>query len=224
MNIIDALQQRKSTRAFLDRPVTREQIVRILAAARHAPSGTNAQPWQVAVVSGRKKEELAAMLGEAFQRQGPGAMDYHYYPVDWHEPYRSRRVACGAQLYAALGIDRRDRGRRLSQWAENYRAFGAPMMLFFFLDPAMQQGSFLDYGMFIQSVMLAALEEGLATCPQAALGQYSSLIKDFLGYSRDTTLICGMAVGYEDPQAAVNGYRTPREEVSAFTRFFAEDD
>lgn len=93
-------------------------------------------------------------------------------------------------------------------------------MLFFFLDPAMQKGSFLDYGMFIQSVMLAALEEGLATCPQAALGQYPELIKDSLGYAQDTILLCGMALGYEDQKAPVNNYRTPREEVENFTRFF----
>ncbi|OGR17412.1 MAG: nitroreductase [Desulfobacterales bacterium GWB2_56_26] len=220
MNIIDALLQRKSARAFLDKPVDREKIERILRAARHAPSGTNAQPWQVAVVSGKKKEELTRILSEAFQQNGPGVMDYQYYPIDWHEPYKSRRVACGAQLYTALGIDRRDKERRLAQWAANYRAFGAPVILFFFLDPVMQKGSFLDYGMFLQSVMLAAQEEGLATCAQAALGQYPQLIKDFLGYSRDTTLICGMALGYEDKEAPVNHYRTPREEVVVFTRFF----
>ncbi len=220
MNISDALRERKSTRAFLDKPVDRDRIIRILRAARHAPSGTNAQPWQVAVVSGKRKEELSGILGRAFTESGPGAMDYHYYPVDWHEPYKSRRVACGAQLYTAVGIDRRDRERRLAQWAENYRAFGAPVMLFFFLDPVMQKGSFLDYGMFLQSVMLAALEEGLATCAQAALGQYPELIKKFLGYSRETTLICGMALGYEDKDAPINGYRTPREEVAIFTRFF----
>jgi nitroreductase len=220
MNVIDALRQRKSTRAFLDKPVERERIIRILRAARHAPSGTNAQPWQVAVVSGRRKMELSRALGEAFLQQGPGDMDYQYYPVDWHEPYKSRRVACGAQLYSAVGIDRREKERRLSQWAANYRAFGAPVILFFFLDPVMQKGSFLDYGMFIQSVMLAALEEGLATCPQAALGQYPQLIKEFLGYSQESILICGMALGYEDKDAPINQYRTPREEVTVFTRFF----
>lgn len=220
MNIIDALHRRKSTRAFLDKPVDRDTVVRILQAARHAPSGTNAQPWQVAVVCGEKLTELTGRLSEAFRQNGPGTMDYQYYPVDWHEPYKSRRVACGAQLYAAQGIDRRDKEGRLRQWAANYRAFGAPVILFFFLDPVMQRGSFIDYGMFLQSVMLAAVGEGLATCAQAALGQYPELIKDFLGYRQELTLICGMALGYEDKGAPVNGYRTPREEVAAFTRFF----
>jgi len=220
MNIIQALNQRKSVRAFLDRPVDREKIVNILRAARHAPSGTNAQPWQVAVVTGRKKEEITEAMEKTFRRDGMGTMDYTYYPLEWKEPYKHRRVSCGAQLYSALNIERRDKEGRMEQWIANYRAFRAPVILFFFLDPIMKKGSFLDYGMFIQSVMLAALEEGLATCPQAALGQYPELLKDALGYSRETILICGMALGYEDTKAPVNNYRTPREEVENFTRFF----
>ncbi|NOR25268.1 MAG: nitroreductase [Desulforhopalus sp.] len=220
MNIIDALTQRKSVRAFLDKPIHREKIVRILQAARHAPSGTNAQPWQVAVVTGQKKDELTQAMEAAFRRDGISPMDYTYYPLKWKEPYKKRRVSCGAQLYSALNIERRDRARRIEQWVANYRAFEAPAILFFFLDSIMKKGSFLDYGMFIQSVMLAALEEELATCPQAALGQYPTLIKDALGYSRETILICGMALGYEDKDAPVNNYRTPREEVETFTQFF----
>lgn len=220
MNIYEALRERKSTRAFLDKPVSRDKIINILKAARHAPSGTNAQPWLVAVVTGSKKDALAQAMTEAFKKDGLGTMDYQYYPETWKEPYKKRRVSCGAQLYSALKIERRDRAGRISQWAANYRAFDAPVMLFFFMDPIMQKGSFLDYGMFVQSVMLAALEEGLATCPQAALGQYPEIIKDALGYERDTILLCGMALGYEDKAAPVNNYRTPREEVEIFTRFF----
>jgi nitroreductase len=220
MNVIDALKERKSTRAFLDKQVDREKLVRILQAARHAPSGTNAQPWQVAVVTGRKKLELTEAMVAAFRNEGLGTMDYQYYPLKWHEPYKKRRVACGAQLYSTLKIDRRDRARRLEQWAANYRAFDAPVILFFFLDGAMQKGSYLDYGMFIQSVMLAAVEEGLATCSQAALGQYPQLVKEMLGYSQNTVLLCGMALGYEDKDAPINSYRTPREKVEVFSRFF----
>jgi nitroreductase len=220
MNIIEALSQRKSVRAFQDKPVSREKIVRILEAARHAPSGTNAQPWQVAVVTGKKKDELTLAMESAFRKDGISLMDYTYYPLEWKEPYKKRRVSCGAQLYSALNIERRDRAGRIEQWIANYRGFDAPAILFFFLDSVMKKGSFLDYGMFIQSVMLAALEEDLATCPQAALGQYPALIKDALGYSRETILICGMAIGYEDKDAPVNNYRTPREEVETFTKFF----
>ena len=220
MNIIEALTQRKSVRAFLDKEVSREKIIRIMKAARHAPSGTNAQPWQVAVVTGKKKAELTEAMEAAFRNDGVSAMDYTYYPLKWKEPYKKRRVSCGAQLYSALNIERRDRAGRIEQWIANYRAFDAPAILFFFLDSVMKKGSFLDYGMFIQSVMLAALEEDLATCPQAALGQYPTLIKEALGYSQDTILICGMALGYEDKDAPVNNYRTPREEVENFTKFF----
>ena len=220
MNIIEALTQRKSVRAFLDKPIPKEKIVRILQAARHAPSGTNAQPWQVAVVTGKKKDEVTQAMEAAFRKDGISTMDYTYYPLKWKEPYKKRRVSCGAQLYSALNIERRDRAGRIEQWIANYRAFDAPVILFFFLDSIMKKGSFLDYGMFIQSVMLAALEEELATCPQAALGQYPALIKDALGYSRENILICGMALGYEDKDAPVNNYRTPREEVATFTKFF----
>jgi nitroreductase len=220
MNIVEAITQRKSVRSFLEKPVSREKIVNILKTARHAPSGTNAQPWQVAVVTGKKKAELTEAMETAFREDGVGAMDYTYYPLEWNEPYKRRRVSCGAQLYSALNIQRRDKEGRLRQWMANYRAFDAPAILFFFLDSVMKKGSFLDYGMFIQSVMLAALEEDLATCPQAALGQYPALIKDALGYSHDTILICGMALGFEDKEAPVNNYRTPREEVETFTQFF----
>ncbi len=147
-------------------------------------------------------------------------MDYQYYPVDWQPPYKERRKACGLQLYSTLQISREDKQRQMDQWAANYRAFDAPVALFFFMDGIMETGSFLDYGMFLQSLMLSAVEEGLAVCPQAALGEYPKIIKPFLGYPDDTVLLCGMSLGYEDPDALVNSYRTPREEVESFTRFF----
>jgi nitroreductase len=220
MNVSDALRQRKSTRAFLATPVPHEKIHAILDAARFAPSGVNAQPWQVAVVSGEKKNELTRALEEEFRNNGLGEMDYHYYPLEWHDPYKKRRVACGAKLYTALGIERHDKTRRLEQWIANYHAFGAPVVLFFFIDKQLQKGSYMDVGMFLQSLMLAAVEEGLATCAQAALGQYPQLVKKALGYDPDTVLLCGMALGYEDTAAPVNNYRTEREEVATFTRFF----
>jgi nitroreductase len=156
----------------------------------------------------------------AFREQGLGEMDYSYYPEHWPEKCKKRRFACGAQLYNALGIERKDRAMRVAQWEANYRAFDAPVMLFFFLDPQMEKGSFIDYGMFLQSIMLAAVAEGLATCAQAALGQYPQLVKESLDYDQSNILLCGMALGYEDCAAPVNQYRTPREEVESFTRFF----
>jgi nitroreductase len=192
----------------------------MLDAARYAPSGTNTQPWQVAVVRGEKKRELQALMESAFREGEKGKMDYQYYPLDWQPPYKDRRKACGLQLYATLKIRREDKKRQIDQWAANYRAFDAPVVLFFFMDAVMETGSFLDYGMFLQSLMLCAVEEGLATCPQAALGEYPEIVKQCLGYPDDTVLLCGIALGYEDREAQVNNYRTPREEVEHFTRFF----
>ena len=220
MNVSEALSTRKSTRAFLPKPIDRAIIDRILSAARHAPSGTNTQPWQVAVVTGDTKQQLCQELETAFRNQVDRKMDYHYYPEDWVDPYKSRRKACGLQMYSTLKITREDKQRQLDQWAANYRAFDAPVMLLFFMDGIMQTGSFLDYGLFLQSVMLMAVEEGLATCPQAALGEYPAIVKAKLGYPDDSILMCGMALGYEDKEALVNSYRTPREEVETFTHYF----
>ena len=220
MNVIEALNQRKSTRAFLKQDVDKAVIEEILDAARHAPSGANTQPWQVAVVTGDKKRKLEQRLEAAFSDGIEAKMDYLYYPTEWSEPYKSRRVACGLELYRALHINREDKQRRRDQWAANYRAFDAPVALFFFMDAGLQTGSFMDYGMFLQSLMLAAVDKGLATCPQAALAEYPLLVKQELGYPENSILICGMALGYENHDAAINHYRMQRDEVSAFARFF----
>lgn len=220
MNVSQALQQRKSVRAFLNKSVEEEKIIAILEAARHAPSGVNTQPWQVAVVSGQIKQELQTTIEQSFRDGNKGKADYSYYPKQWIEPYKARRIACGMQMYSTLKIERSDKQRQLDQWAANYRAFDAPIVLFFFMDGGMQTGSYMDYGMFLQSIMLAAVEQGLATCPQASLADYPEIIKSKLGYSADSILLCGMALGYEDKDAIINSYRTPREDVTEFTRFF----
>ncbi|MCB1859277.1 MAG: nitroreductase [Gammaproteobacteria bacterium] len=222
MNVRTALEQRQSVRAFLPQNVAREVIERILDAARHAPSGGNTQPWQVAIVSGQKKLKLQLEIETAFRSGEPGAMDYPYYPRDWSPPYQGRRKSCALQLYETLGIGPEDRQARTEQWVANYRAFDAPVVLFFFLDPVMETGSFLDYGMFIQSVMLMAVEEGLATCPQASLGEYPQIVKKSLGYPAESILLCGMALGYADRNAVANSYRTPREPAPSFARFFQD--
>jgi nitroreductase len=220
MNVSEAISTRKSVRAYLDTPVEHELILQILDVACHAPSGVNSQPWQVAVVTGDTKLQLQQQLEQSFRNGLKGQGDYGYYPTEWKSPYIERRKACGLALYSALHIDRKDKQRRLDQWAANYRAFDAPVMLLFFMDKAMQEGSFMDYGMFLQSVMLAAVAQGLATCPQAALAEYPAIVKQVLGYPSDSVLVCGMALGYEDVTAAVNSYRTGRELAATFSRFF----
>jgi len=220
MLVSEALEKRKSTRAFLDKNVEQEKIERILSAASHAPSGVNSQPWQVAVVKGESKKKIQEKMETAFRAGEKGTMDYQYYPEQWVEPYKARRKSCGLQMYSTLDITREDKQRQLDQWSSNYRAFDAPVMLLFFMDESLDTGSFLDYGMFLQSIMLMAEEEGLATCPQAALAEYPKIVKEALGYPNETIVLCGMALGYENTEAVVNSYRTPREEMNRFTRFF----
>jgi len=220
MIVSHALLSRKSVRAYLNKEVSKEQIEKILNLAKHAPSGVNTQPWKVAVVQGQSKKTLQEKLFQAFHTKAAHDMDYQYYPLEWKAPYAKRRAACGLQLYASVGIKKEDKERRLAQWAENFRAFDAPVMLFFYMDDCMQTGSFLDFGMFLQSLMLAATEEGLATCAQGALAEYSTLTKQTLGIPSNTILVCGMALGYEDTSSPINQYRTPRLDLGEFVHFY----
>lgn len=219
MKVSEALLTRHSTRAFLDKPVDEQLIRDILTIAGKAPSGANTQPWQVLVVSGERRQRLQARFEKAFRDGIRGNMDYVYYPGEWREPYTARRRECGKQLYDALGIERRDLQRRADQWAANYRAFDAPVMLLFVIDADLATGSYLDYGMFLQSIMLLAEEKGLATCAQAALAEYPDIVRDELNLQEDISIVAGMALGYEDTEAAVNSYRTTRESLESFVSF-----
>jgi nitroreductase len=220
MDLLEAMRGRHSTRAFLDRPVARETIESILDVARWAPSGVNAQPWQVAVVTGAIKERISVALLAARVQREPERPDYSYYPKEWIEPYKGRRKASGLALYAALQITKDDADARLKAWNNNYRFFGAPVGLLFFLDRALSQGSWVDVGMFIENVMLAARAHGLDTCPQASLAEYPDLVRNILGMNESRALVCGMALGHADPSHPVNQYRTAREPVSAFTSWY----
>ena len=221
MDTSQALLERKSVRAFLDKQVSRADILNILNHAKHAPSGTNTQPWEVAVVSGQSKHQLDDLLLKQFRDGVPAHMDYNYYPVaELADKMSIRRKQCGMQMYGTLGIQIRDKEKRIEQWAKNYSAFGSPVVLYLFADKCIEKGSYLDCGMFLQSLMLIATSMGLATCPQAALAEQPDVVKQFLGYQADKILLCGVALGYEDTADIVNSYRTPREEVENFTRFF----
>jgi nitroreductase len=220
MNVSDAIKARHSVRQFLDKSVSKVQISSLLDTARHAPSGANTQPWQVSILTGEAKISLAQKMMNAFEQGHTETADYEYYPTAWQEPYLGRRRACGLQLYQSLDIQRGDKQGQKAQWAANYRAFDAPVMMLFWMEDIMQTGSFLDFGMFLQSLMLAAVDSGLATCPQAALAEYPALVKSELGIPENAILLCGMALGYEDKGAAVNEYRTAREAVDSFTRFY----
>jgi nitroreductase len=220
MDALEALQKRKSVRAYLDTPVSKEIIERILQAAKCAPSGVNMQPFHVCVVSGVKKHVIETRVLDAFESGKKEQMDYEYYPQVWREPYKSRRKETGLLLYKTLGISREDKAGQMRQWKANYRAFDAPVVLYFFLDASLEKGSFLDYGMFLQSIMLAATELGLATCAMASLAEFPSIVKEELGVTKEKVLLCGMALGYEDKNALVNSYRTGRVQLEEFVHFY----
>jgi nitroreductase len=217
MDVLEAMRGRKSTRAYLDKPVARATIESMLDAARWAPSGVNCQPWQVAVVTGVIKSRISEALLAARKARQPENPDYAYYPKDWQEPYKVRRQATGLALYQALNINKDDVFARLKAWNNNYHFFGAPVGLLFFVDRALSQGAWVDMGMFIENVMLAARAHGLETCPQASLAEYPDIVRGILSVPATRALVCGMALGYADVNAPVNNYRTEREPVSAFT-------
>lgn len=217
MQLSEAMQQRKSTRAFLEREVPTATVHAILDTARWAPSGVNMQPWRVAVLRGASRQRLGDAIIAAREAGVEPNPDYHYYPPEWFEPYKSRRKASGLALYGALGIGREDKAEQVAAWYRNYHFFGAPVGLLLFLDRRLGQGSWIDIGMFLQNILLAAEEQGLATCPQASLGEYPDIARQQLGIEPHWALACGVALGYADPAAAVNGYRTPREPVERFT-------
>jgi len=220
MDTFESIKQRKSVRAFLNKEVEKEKIEKLLNTAKYAPSGVNMQPWKVAVVSGEKKQQLEQKLQEAFESGEDERMDYNYYPLEWKEPYKTRRKETGLLMYKTLHITREDKQKQFEQWKANYRAFDAPVVLYFFIDKHLEKDSYLDYGMFLQNVMLCAVNLGLGTCTQAALAQYPDIVKNELAIEEDKLLLCGIALGYEDTKNIINTYRTPRIELEEFTKFY----
>lgn len=218
----EVIQSRYSCRAFLPRPVPRTTIEEILAVASRAPSGTNIQPWRAWVLTGETKAALTERLLAAFddpEEAATHADPYQYYPKQWISPYIDRRRKVGLQLYGLLGIQKGDAERMHEQFARNYKFFDAPVGLIFTVDRVMEQGSWLDYGMFLQNVMLAAKARGLDTCPQAALIQFHRIIRQTLEIPDNETLICGMSLGYADPAAPENTLRTERAPLSEWVSF-----
>lgn len=220
METFETITKRKSVRAFLNKEVEKEKIGKLLNIAKYAPSGVNMQPWQVAVVSGAKKKNIEDKVQEAFINREDERMDYNYYPKEWIEPYKTRRKETGLLMYKTLNITREDKQKQFLQWKANYRAFDAPVVLYFFIDTHLQKGSYLDYGMFLQNIMLCAVELGLATCTQASLAQYPDIVKEQLNIEENKILLCGMALGYEDTKHIINSYKTPRIELEEFVRFY----
>jgi len=217
-----AITSRRSIRAFLPTPVARADIEAILDVAARAPSGTNTQPWRVYVLTGERKIQLSEAILAAYtdpQEAARHTEEYHYYPREWKSPFIDRRRKVGWDLYALLGLTRDNKPGMAAQHGRNYRFFDAPVGLVFTIDRVMEQGSWLDYGMFLQNIMVAARGRGLDTCPQAAFTQFHRIIAEHLQLPADEMVVCGMALGFADPDKIENTLITEREPVSAFARF-----
>jgi nitroreductase len=217
-----AITSRRSVRAFLPTPVPRQTIEQILDVAARAPSGTNTQPWKVYVLAGEAKAALSRKIRAAYDdpaERTSHAEEYAYYPTEWRPPYIDRRRKVGWDLYGLLGIERSDKERMHEQHGRNYEFFDAPVGLIFTIDRVMRQGSWLDYGMFLQNIMVAARARGLDTCPQAAFTQFHRIITEHVGAPADEMVVCGMALGHADPDAPENRLQTEREPVPGFARF-----
>jgi nitroreductase len=217
-----AITSRRSIRAFLPDPVARDDIEQILAVAARAPSGTNTQPWKVHVLQGAAKTALSDAILAVHQdpaRNAEHTEEYPYYPREWKSPFIDRRRKVGWDLYALLGLTRDNKAGMAAQHARNFRFFDAPVGLIFTIDRVMEQGSWLDYGMFLQSIMVAARGRGLDTCPQAAFTQYHAIIAQQLALPANDMVVCGMALGWADTGKIENTLITEREPVSSFVRF-----
>lgn len=216
----DAIASRRSIRRFLPTPVPAETVEAILDIAARAPSGTNMQPWRGYALAGAPKDAVIAAVQAAFDAEEPGhQQEVQYYPDAFFEPYLGRRRTVGWGLYGKLGIAKGEAAKMKAQHRRNFQFFDAPVGLVFTIDRRLATGSWLDYGMFLQNVMTAARGRGLDTCAQAAWTHYHKAIRPVLGLSAEETVVCGMALGYADPDAVENTLLTERAGARTFMRF-----
>lgn len=220
MMVEEAIRTRHSIRNFLPDPVPRDILLKLLDLAACAPSGVNSQPWKVHVLTGAKKEAVSqAILTEFESPTLAHKGEYGYYPTEWVEPYLSRRRKTGLDLYGLLKIGKEDKAAMKAQWGRNFQFFDAPVGLIFTLDRIMGQGSLIDYGGFLQTLMIAARAYGLDTCVQAAFCEYHPILHRELAIPDNEFIVCGMSLGYADPAGVINTLRTSRVPANEFTRF-----
>lgn len=216
MNVVDAVHARTSIRQFLPTPVSDELLRRLLVDASRAPSGGNVQPWRIYVVNGDSMARLRDHLAKSPPREEP---EYLIYPSGISEPYRTNRFVIGEQMYALLGIDRDDKEGRLAQFARNGEFFGAPASIFCFVDRVMGPPQWSDLGMFLQTFMLLAIEQGLATCAQEYWSLRHQAVREFVGAPANEMLFCGVAIGHADAAAPVNSLISERMPLDQWARF-----
>jgi nitroreductase len=217
----EAIASRKSVRAFLPTPVDRSTVESLLRLASRSASGSNIQPWRVRVIAGDVKQRLTQAILDAVARDGfePYQREWNYYPVNWREPFLSRRRKIGWDMYSLLGVAKGDFEGTQRARLRNYEFFGAPVGMIFTLDEDLEIGSFLDLGIYLGSLMIAARGHGLHTCPQAAFADFHKVIRPILGIAEKEVIICGMALGHIDPDAPINALQTTRAPLADFASF-----
>ncbi|WP_455481205.1 nitroreductase [Bartonella sp. B12(2025)] len=219
IDVFQSILSRRAIRAFTDQPVSQKIIKEILEFAARAPSGANIQPWQAIVLTGDTLKKVGQELSQLVLSGVETERDYYYYPREWREPYLSRRQKMGSDLYTSLGIKIDEKEKILRQKVRNFSFFGAPVGILFTMDYDMEVGSWLDLGMFMQTIMLAARGFGLDTCPQASFSDYHKQIRTLLSVPSDRRIICGMSLGYRDANAPENNVEVVREPIENFVRF-----
>jgi nitroreductase len=217
----DAITSRRSVRAFLPTPIDRSTVEKLLRLAGRAASGSNIQPWRVRVFAGEVRERLTKAILDAVARDGfePYKREWNYYPVNWREPFLSRRRKIGWDMYNLLGVAKGDFEGTQQARLRNYEFFGAPVGMMFTLDEDLEIGSFIDLGIYLGSLMVAARGHGLHTCPQAAFADFHKIIRPILNIPEKEIIICGMALGHIDPDAPVNRLEAVRAPLADFASF-----
>jgi len=217
----DAIRSRKSVRAFLPTPIARSTVEELLTVASRSASGSNIQPWRIRVIAGETKNRLTAAILDAVARDGfePYQREWNYYPVNWREPFLGRRRKIGWDMYSLLGVAKGDFEGTQAARLRNYEFFGAPVGMIFTLDEDLEIGSWLDLGIFLDAVMIAARGRGLHTCPQAAFADFHRIIRPQLNIPENQIIVCGMALGHIDPDAPVNALVTERAPIGDFATF-----
>jgi nitroreductase len=217
----EAINTRQSVRAFLPTAVERLTVEELLKLAARSASGSNIQPWRVRVVAGDVRDRLVEAIFDAVERDGfePYQREWNYYPVNWREPFLGRRRKIGWDMYSLLGVAKGDFEGTQRARMRNYEFFGAPVGMIFTLDEDLEIGSWLDLGIYLGTLMVAARGHGLHTCPQAAFADFHKVIRPILDIPEKEIIVCGMALGHIDPDAPVNKLATSRAPLADFASF-----
>ena len=217
MKVSDAINSRKSIRAFLATPIETSLLTNLLEIASRSPSGGNLQPWHIYLLNGEKMNDFKEFMK---QWEHPEQPQYEIYPPNLKDPYRTSRFELGEAMYELLEIPRDDKAARFAHLMENFNFFGAPAALFCYVDETMGPPQWSDLGMFLQTFMLLAQEHGIDTCAQEAWAVKPDSLREFFSVPKELNIFCGMAIGYRDTQAKVNELLSERRSIDGWLTIF----